>query len=445
MFKHSLPFRVVCQSISLVLLSLLASLGSASPLKGLEVNEIGPELAQELDVDRFDYPQISAIKTGSEASTTKLQAGDVILAVDGAFMNASQFRQSLIESDWKSERELTVNRGGAQGSITLSADTTRQPATSALSGEDRGGALAIITARNGTHFDQFYPGNTADKARITLIASGSPSDEHRGRLNQHIILKVDDIEVDHQEFEHYVRQTAPGSEITIKTVGFQEEETRDTTLTVQEREEVNRIIDRHNHRMDRTFTQLFFASASLYTENGYLGSDSGGTALTGATLRGAFMMPSSFEPNSYQHGLAVVGHTDLPVLSIIDEDRSSLSVASLQAGYHFGKTSRWSVFGVAGPTYASFTPPDDAGSGDSDISISFEAGAVFALDAVSGAERLEVSFRNDKNNDVIDQTSLLLSFSSGPYHFGSRFFLNNDIDRGVQLQVGIKFADWDNF
>jgi len=443
-FKNSFPFRVVFKSISLLILTLFSSLSSASALKGLEVHEIGPELARELNVDRFDYPRIRAIETGSRASTTRLEAGDVVLSVDGAFMNASQFRQSLIESDWEGDRELTINRGGFQGNITLSADTVRQPEPSAFTGPDQGGDLGLITTSNGAWFDQFYPGDTADKARILLIASGSPSAVHRERLTQHIVLTVDDIEVDHNDFERYVQQTAPGSEITIKTVGFQQEDTQETTLVVQDRDDIIQIVDRHNRGVARMNTLGLFASASLYTEEGYLGSDSGGTAPTGVNLRGTAMFgfaerPAYFEPNTHKHGFALVFHSDLPFLSNFDEDRSSLTEISVQAGYHYGKNTRWSVFGVTGPTYATFTPPEGLGSGDDDIAIGLEVGAVFAVDGSTGGDRIEVSFRNDKANDVIDQTSLLVSYASGPFYFGSRFFLNNDIDRGVQLQLGTNF------
>jgi len=117
--------------ITTLLFSLACSVAASDsgPWLGIAFKPVG-EQARDYNLDRFDYPLVTATATDSIARASGIQQGDVITAVNGERVRPETLRDRLFAVSPGETVTLTINREGFTGEI----DVTRSRLTKTTTG-----------------------------------------------------------------------------------------------------------------------------------------------------------------------------------------------------------------------------------------------------------------------------------------------------------------------
>ncbi len=177
---------------------------------GVIVQDLTPELAEALGIDRRRGVVVTEVRRGSPAERAGLRASDVIVAIDGRrIANTREIRNRIALKPVGSRVELRVLRGGERLTVSVTIERVQPPESAGAGADDPAAGLEGAEFRDIPASSPLH--GRVKGALVEGVYSGSPA-WRRGLRPGDLILAVNRARIHSlAEFREQVRRARKGA------------------------------------------------------------------------------------------------------------------------------------------------------------------------------------------------------------------------------------------
>jgi serine protease Do len=190
------------------------------PWFGARLQEVSSDIADSLGIDPPHGAIITEVAPNSPAAAAGLQAGDVIVALDGVSIDAPQgFDFRFATKELNTSSTVSYVRSGKQADVKVKVAAAPQAgATAEIEGNTRFAGATVATLTPPLDEEMNLPYDSKGIV-VTDVASGSPADD-MGLQKGDVILSINGRDVtDANAFKSMVSTRTRGWQIVLRRNG----------------------------------------------------------------------------------------------------------------------------------------------------------------------------------------------------------------------------------